>query len=170
MKKLSIFIFLFLGIFVFFSAPARAICPVCTVAVIGGVGLSRWLGVDDTITGLWVGGFIVSLIFWTLDWMNRKNIKFPFRKLAVWIGYYLIVIVPLFEMGIMGHPLNKLWGIDKLLLGTIFGSVGFIFGTVIYPKVKEKNGGRAHFPFEKIAFSIFPLIVLSFIFYLIIKL
>lgn len=37
------------------TAKAQAVCPVCTVAVGTGVGLSRWLGVDDTITGLWLG-------------------------------------------------------------------------------------------------------------------
>jgi len=29
------------------STKVYAICPVCTVAVAGGVGLSRWLGIDD---------------------------------------------------------------------------------------------------------------------------
>lgn len=166
-KKL--YLFLIVVTILIPAKAALAICPVCTIAVVGGVGLSRWLGVDDTITGVWVGGFIVSLIFWTIDWLNRKNIRFPFRKLIIWAGYYSLVIVPLFEMGIMGHPLNKIWGIDKLLAGIILGSLGFILGAVIYPKVKKINGGRAHFPFEKIAFAIFPLVALSFIFYLIIK-
>jgi hypothetical protein len=170
MKTKFLYLFSFLICLVLLSAKsALAICPVCTVAVIGGVGLSRWLGVDDTITGLWVGGFIVSMIFWTIDWLNRKNIKFPFMKIIVWIGYYVLVIIPLYEMGIMGHPFNTLWGIDKLLLGTIFGSVGFLIGVVAYPKIKEKNGGKAHFPFEKIVVAIAPLIVLSLAFYIIIK-
>lgn len=167
-KKLYLFLAAIFAILIPAKA-ALAICPVCTLAVAGGVGLSRWLGVDDTITGLWIGGLIVSSIFWTIDWLKRKNIRFPFRKAAIWIGYYLIIIVPLYGMGIMGHPFNKLWGMDKLLLGIIFGSAGFILGTVVYPKVKEENGGRAHFPFEKIAFAIFPLVVLSFVFYFIIK-
>ncbi len=145
-----------------FSKAASAICPVCTIAVGGGVGLSRWLGIDDVITGLWIGGFVVSLVFWTIDWLDKKNIRFPFRKLAVWAGYYLVIIIPLFNLGIMGHPFNKIWGIDKLLAGTILGSIGFLIGALAYPKIKEKNGGKAHFPFEKIAIAIFPLIASAF--------
>jgi hypothetical protein len=166
-------IYLSLAAIAIFLVPVKtalAVCPVCTVAVIGGVGLSRYLGVDDAITGLWIGGLAVSMVLWTIDWMNRKSIKFPFRKLVIWAGYYLIIVVPLFTTGIVGHPLNKLWGIDKLLLGIIFGSFGLLAGTEAYPKVKEKNGGKSHFPFEKIAFAVSPLAILSLIFYFIIKL
>ena len=44
-----------LALGLFFAIPAKAICPVCTVAVGAGIGLSRWLGIDDSITGLWIG-------------------------------------------------------------------------------------------------------------------
>ena len=93
-----------------------------------------------------------------------------FRKMIVWVGYYALIIIPLFKMGIMGHPFNKIWGIDKLLFGTILGSIGFLIGALAYPKVKEKNDGKAHFPFEKIVFAISPLVILSLAFYLVIKL
>ena len=42
------------------AGKALALCPVCAIAVGAGIGVSRWLGVDDTITGVWVGGLIVS--------------------------------------------------------------------------------------------------------------
>lgn len=164
--------YLFLAAIAIILIPAKtalAVCPVCTVAVIGGVGLSRYLGVDDTITGLWIGGLTISMILWTIDWLNRKNFKFHFYKIAIWAGYYLLIVIPLFTTGIVGHPLNKIWGIDKLLIGIILGSLGFLAGALAYPKIKEKNGGKAHFPFEKIAFAVFPLVVLSVVFYIVIK-
>ena len=147
-----------------------AICPVCTVAVGAGVGLSRWLGIDDTIVGLWIGGLTVSLIMWTVDWLDRKNWKFKGRKILITLGYYALIVVPLFYVKIggttiMGHPFNKMWGIDKLLLGIIVGSVFFFLGSLSYIHFKKKNNNRAHFPFQKIAMAICPLIVLSVIFY-----
>ncbi|MCX6758247.1 MAG: hypothetical protein NTX14_00895, partial [Candidatus Nealsonbacteria bacterium] len=51
------------------ARPALAVCPICTVAVGAGLGLSRWFGIDDSISGLWIGGLIVSFILWTIDWL-----------------------------------------------------------------------------------------------------
>ena len=146
---------------------AYAFCPVCTIAVAGGIGLSRWLGVDDTITGLWVGGFTVSLIAWTILWFQKKNIKFYGEKSITILGYYAIIVLPLYWKGIIGHPLNKLWGVDKLLLGIILGSVFFFLGGSVHFALKKRNGEKVYFPFQKIAFSVFPLVVLSFVFYFI---
>lgn len=144
---------------------AQAVCPVCTVAVVGGVGLSRWLGIDDTIAGLWIGGLTVSLIMWTIDWMNRKNYKFKGRKIIITLAYYLLIVVPLFFTNIMGHPLNKIWGIDKLLLGIIFGSALFFAGAMLYPYSKNKKTNKPYFPYQKVAMPVSPLIILSIIFY-----
>ena len=148
---------------------AKAVCPVCTVAVAAGVGLSRYLGIDDIISGLWIGGLIISLIIWTINWLNKKNIHFMGRKIIVIIGYYVLIIVPLYWGGIMGHELNKFWEIDKLLLGIIMGSIGFSFGAWVYYFLKAKNNGHAYFPFQKVVMPISPLIVLSVIFYFLTK-
>lgn len=144
-------------------------CPVCTVAVTAGVGLSRWLGIDDTISGLWIGGLIVSLIIWTISWLNKKNVRFMGRKIIVIMGYYVLVIVPLYWARNMGHELNKFWGIDKLLLGIIFGSIGFSLGVWVYYYLKAKNNNQAYFPFQKVVMPVAPLLILTIIFYFLTK-
>ncbi len=151
------------------ATTAKAVCPICTIAVIGGVGLSRWLGIDDSISGLWIGGLTVSMIMWTIDWMNRKNYRFKGRKIVITIGYYLLIVVPLFFTNIMGHPLNKIWGIDKLLLGIIVGSIFFFAGALLYPLAKNKKTGKPYFPYQKVVMPISPLIILSIIFYFLTK-
>ena len=148
-----------------FAANIYAFCPVCTIAVGAGVGLSRWLGIDDTITGLWIGGLTASLIAWTLNWLKSKNKTFPYQKIIVAFLYYSFIIIPLVWSDIIGHPFNKLWGLDKLVLGIILGSLGFLGGGLTYQKIKEKNNGHAHFPFEKVVLPVAPLIILSLIFY-----
>lgn len=153
----------------FFPAKINAFCPVCTVAVGAGVGLSRWLGIDDTVTGLWVGALTVSLIMWTINWLNQKKIKFIGRKIIITAAYYLLIVVPLFYTGIMGHPLNKLWGIDRLLIGIAVGSVAFLASVLIYDMLKKRNDGHSHFPFQKIAMPVGTLIILSLIFYVLTK-
>jgi hypothetical protein len=151
----------------FFVQKAYAICPVCTIAVGAGVGLSRYLGVDDTIAGVWIGGLTVSMIMWTINWFNKKNIKFVGRKIITTIAYYALIVVPLFYTGIMGHPLNKMWGMDKLLVGIIFGSIFFFAFGQWYQVMKKKNNGHAYFPFQKVVMPVLPLVILSIIFYLI---
>lgn len=166
MKKALILIF-YLALFS--AKSVLAVCPVCTVAVGAGIGLSRWLGIDDTITGLWIGGLTVSLIMWTINWFDKKNIIFKFRKIITSAGYYLIIVAPLYWMGIMGHIYNKIWGIDKLLLGIIIGSIVFLNSSLWYQSSKKKNGNKAYFPFQKVAMPVGFLAVFSAIFYFITK-
>jgi hypothetical protein len=153
---------------------AHAMCPVCTVAVIGGIELSRYLGVDDSITGLWVGGLTVSLIFWTIDWMNKNNYHFPFRKILTVIVYYALIVLPLYFLKIIHFnvPLSVSFcrcGIDKMSVGIASGSIVFLLGALLYGYLKKKNNGHAHFPFEKVVLPIAPLIILSFVFYYLTK-
>ena len=174
MKKLPFYLLATLGLSFTFAKEVLAVCPLCTVAVGVGVGLSRWLGIDDSITGLWIGGLIVSMITWTISWLDKKNIRFKGIKIITILGYYLLIVVPLYFTGFLGSPQNSLLcfcGLyfDKLLLGIITGSVAFYFGASWYYYLKEKNKGRAYFPFQKVVMPVAPLIILTAIFYFLTK-
>ena len=144
---------------------ALAVCPVCTVAVGAGVGLAQWLGIDDSITGLWIGGLAVSLIIWTVNWLNKKNIRFRGRKILVALGYYLIIVGPLWWKGMIGHPYNKFCGVDKLLLGIILGTILFIAGVAFHNYLRKYNEGKSYFKGQKIVAAILPLLIASFVLY-----
>lgn len=144
---------------------AFAVCPVCTVAVGAGLGLAEWLGIDDTISGLWIGGLAVSLIIWTINWLNKKEIKFYGRKILVAVGYYLLIVGPLWWKGFIGHLYNKLCGIDKLLFGIILGTVLFSAGVITHNYLRKKNEGKSYFKGQKIVAAILPLVIASIIFY-----
>lgn len=146
---------------------ASAVCPVCFVAVSSGVGLCRWLGIEDDVTGLWIGGVVVSLIFWTLDWMKRKNISFAFTKTVVSFSYYALVIAPLYFLGVIGHPLNKVLGIDKLLFGIASGSLVFLASVWLNEFLKKKNSGKVFFPYQKVVIPVSLLLITSLLFYFI---
>jgi len=171
MKKIIIFLFSILGLSLLSAKQALAVCPLCTIAVGAGIGFSRWLGIDDSITGLWIGGLIVSVITWTISWFNKKNINFRGKSIVTIVGYYLLMIVPLYFMGMLANPVNAVlftW-LDKIFLGIIVGSIGFWFGAEWYYMIKEKNGGHAYFPFQKVVMPVSPLIILSVIFYFLTK-
>ena len=147
--KLLLFLALtFLG--VSFAGFTNAVCPVCVVAVGAGVGLCRWLGIDDIISGIWMGGLTASLIMFTYFWLVKKGWVFRFSKTIVSLIYYLLIFAPLYFYNIVGHPLNKLWGVDKLLLGIILGTVAFLLSYWIDVFLRKKNGGNIYFYYQKV--------------------
>jgi len=171
MQKNKKFLFYFVLSTFYFLIPVKglAICPVCTVGVAAGLGLSRWLGIDDVVSGIWIGGLLASFTGWTISWLDQKKIKFFGRKILVALVYYGTVIVPFYWAELIGHPFNRIWGIDKLLFGAIIGTLFFAGSVLAYEILKRKNGNRAHFPFEKIVFPLASLTILSTIFYFVTK-
>ncbi|MEI7463695.1 MAG: hypothetical protein WCK03_04860, partial [Candidatus Taylorbacteria bacterium] len=117
-----------IGVATLLAVPAKAVCPICVVAVGAGLGLSRLLGIDDTITGLWIGGLTVAMIMWTINWARPKikNIKTrPLWNILIIIAYYVMIAWPLTTQNFIGHPLNVIWGVDKIILGISLGSALF---------------------------------------------
>lgn len=165
LKKLFFFLILF------FTAAfsAQAVCPVCTIAVGAGVGFSRWLGVDDLISGTWVGGLIVSMAFWFFTWLDKKNVKSMWLKTVFFALFYAITVIPLYWSGVMGHPFNTFCGLDRLLFGIIAGSIAFLLSIWLNVFLKKRHNNKAHFPFQKIVISLVSLAITSLIFYIIIK-
>lgn len=146
---------------------AAAVCPVCTVAVGAGVGLSRWLGVDDTVTGTWIGALTVSLVMWTNSWLEKKGVRFFLRDAVVAAGYVGLVVLPLWWSDIIGHPFNTLWGVDKLFLGMFAGAAIFYVTALWYERLKTNNNGRSYFPFQKVVMPVAGVAIASLAFYLI---
>ncbi|MCX6766902.1 MAG: hypothetical protein NT170_03970 [Candidatus Moranbacteria bacterium] len=142
-----------------------AVCPVCTVAVGAGLGLAEYFGIDDSISGIWIGALIVSMSLWTIDWLDKKNIRFKGRKILIFLGYYAVVALPLWLKGKIGHPLHTIWGIDKLLFGIILGSILFAAAAILHTYLRKKNGGKSYFQGQKIAFPIAILIIASVVLY-----
>lgn len=166
MNKKIFLAFLFL---IFLGKISLAFCPVCTVAVGAGVGLSQYFGIDDLISGSWLGGFLMALTFWTIDFLNKRKIKFLFRKPLILIFWYSLSILPLYSLRFIGQSENKFWGRDKLLLGIIAGSLVFLFSFFFHNFLIKKNKGKVFFPFQKVIIPVFFLLVLSLIFYFALK-
>lgn len=158
---------LFLLISLLFALPVRAICPVCTVAVGAGVGLSRYLGIDDLISGIWIGGLIISLALWVMDWLDKRKIHFPFRKVLVLCFFYFLTLFPLYSVGMIGSSCNQFLGIDRLLFGIILGSSAFLMGFLFHNFLKSKNEGKVFFPFQKVFLPVLFLLITSLILFLI---
>lgn len=149
------------------AAKAYAVCPVCTIAVGAGLVLAEEYGIDNTISGVWIGGLMLSMIYWTIDFLRKKNWDFKFSWLATSVVYYALLLPPLYWKHIIGLPSKTIWGIDKVLVGIFFGTIFFYTSVILYENIKKKNNGHAWFPFQKVVMPVLSLCIASFIFYLI---
>ena len=152
-----------------FSSAALAVCPLCVVAVGAGLGFSRWLGVDDVVSSIWIGALLASLSMWTVIWMNKKNWGFKYDKIIVLVLYYVLVLLPLYYADIAGHPLNKIFGIDKIVFGALLGSFVFLGSLWLHDFLKTKNQGKSFFQYQKVAVPVLVLLITSLIFYYLLK-
>lgn len=147
-----------------------AVCPICTVAVAGGLGLSRYLGIDDVVAGVWIGGLIISLTIWTGEWLSKKKWKYTSKLslktlYAISLAFYLLITYPpLIKVGVIGHPFNIVLGMDKLVFGSIIGAGAFLLGMFSNIKVKEIKG-RQLFNYQKVVFPVVSLLIVSLLLY-----
>lgn len=148
----------------------KAVCPVCTAAVVAGLGLSRWLGVDDAVSGVWIGGILLSSSFWFFSWIIKKYPRFDSKlnKYLTVILMYALVIVPLILTGVIGHPFNRIWGIDKLVAGITFGSASFMFGVWADKKIRKIKGSQL-FTYQKVVFPVSALIIAGIVLFYLVK-
>lgn len=145
-------------------------CPICTVTVIAGLGISRLLGIDDVVTSIWIGAFILSFSFALVEWIKKHWPKFKIDgwTLPIVTATYLLVIIPLKMDGSIGIYRNTLWGIDKIILGIIIGSIVFLIG-IWADKKERKIRGSQLFKFQKVVFPVTAIIISSLVFYFITK-
>ncbi len=153
------------------TTPVHAVCPVCTVAVGAGLGLARYLGVDDTVSGVWVGGLILSSSFWLSSWAQKRKLLpslNSYLSLLSVVFMFLIVLLPLWFSKIIGHPFNTIYGVDKLVFGTIVGSLVFLLGMNLDKQVR-KAAGHQFFLYQKVVFPVAALALGSLAMYLLSK-
>jgi uncharacterized membrane protein YGL010W len=146
-----------------------AVCQViCPIVVVGTLSLLERFGIDNTISGLWIGGLLMLSSLITIQWIAKWK-KHWSINIAVLAAFYVSTVLPLITKHIIGDPLKTLWGMDKTALGLVIGSIFFFLGDYAYERIKANNGGKAWFPFQKALMPVLPLILFSAIFHFIVK-
>lgn len=149
-----------------FSAKAFAnpACAVCTIAVGASLELARRFGVDDSVVGVWAGAFLTLLGFWAIKWFDKKGWNFKGRDFwLIVISIAMIGFIYISELTY--HPeVILFFYIDPFLFSVLVGALILILSSDFYQWMKRKNGGHAHFPFEKVAVPVVALILASMYF------
>lgn len=145
-----------------FANPA---CAVCTVAVGASLEIARQLGVDDCVVGVWAGAFLALLGYWLIIWFDKKGWNFKGRNfISVWGSVAMIGFMYISQIQYNPTPI-LIFYMDPFLFSVILGALVFIYSSEFYQWMKAKNGGHAHFPFEKVVVPVVALALTSAIFY-----
>ena len=140
------------------AAMANPACAVCTVAIGASLGIARKLGVDDNIVALWAGAMLALVGYWAILWFKKKRWYFPGRDgLLMLLSVGSIGFMYVKDMMYMPRPILYVLYLDPFLFCTLAGAFLFIYTEKLYFWMKARNGGHAHFPFEKV---VLPLVVL----------
>ncbi len=147
----------------FFALPSYAnpACAVCTIAVGASLEIARRLGVDDSVIGVWLGAILVLMAYWTIKWCDAKSYKFKGRDTLIFLLSFSLVGFLYIDTLKYHAEAILLFYIDPFLFSTIIGGLAFIYSSKLYQWMKARNGGHAHFPFEKVVLPVVALALIS---------
>ncbi|MBE6449653.1 MAG: hypothetical protein E7013_03040 [Alphaproteobacteria bacterium] len=157
---ISLFLFLIASVKVF----ANPACPVCTVAIVSGLTIAQKLGVDACIVALWAGAMLAMLGYWMIRFLDKRKWTFKGYKLFSMI-LCLSMLLAVYVKDLTYTP-NVILGflyMDCFLFTGLLGAFVLIFGVNFYAWMKAKNGGHAHFPFEKVVVPIALLALINLV-------
>ncbi len=160
---------LFLLCFFFLLPQTTFACPLCAAALTTGLGLTRYFGVDDLISGVWIGAWIAFLAYLTIHWLEKKEIRFRGRDWLVALDYALIFLLLFSHLELIGHPLNTIFGIDKLLLGMGLGASVFVLFTKRYTFLRQNAPHMIVIPYQKLVMQVVPLALISLLLYAVMR-
>ncbi len=172
-------ILILMPLFLLFVVPlVSAHCPLCTGAAVAGVGAARFLGVDDSIVGIFLGAFIISSALWFNKWLKKKKINFSGQEFLIVLITFLLFVIPFYSVGLITnfemvksmpehHAMLGMgvYGIDKLFFGIIVGTLA-VWGSFSFSDYIKKKRGKVLWPFQGISFMAIALGILTLIFWL----
>lgn len=165
MKNIKYGIFLFLTSLVFVR-PVYAHCPLCVAGAGVGISLSRVLGIDDSITGVWLAALLGAMSFWISNSIKKTYI--PLQKLAIYLAIFVTTTISFYRFGLINEHNGLIFNLPKLTFGIITGGVLFYFVDKVNTAIKERKG-KVLFPYQTIVLSLGSMLILSIGIYVLIN-
>lgn len=144
-------------------------CAVCVVAIGGGLGISRALGIDDALTGVWIGGLLLAVMMFLANWLKNKWPKFPYPMLVSFVVTYLFT-VPFFFVFNLFAKSGEIFGISRLAFGMLAGTAFLSIGLYAENALRQlKADHKAFFPFQKVIVPVVFLILATLLMWFLIS-
>jgi len=170
-KILALLIIPLLGIIAIIPN-VMAHCPLCTAATIVGVGVTRSLGWDDSIVGIFVGAMIVSSALWLNNILKKRSIggNAFLRISSITVATFVLTILSFYFAGIFG-PANtyRIFGMEKIIFGSISGAVVSFAAFFTSNEIKKRNEGKTLFNYQSMTLTFGALILNALIFWMVFK-
>src|SRR3989344_9060855 len=166
-KMLGLFLIPLLSLIAIIPS-VMAHCPLCTAATVVGVGVTRSLGWDDSIVGVFVGAMIVSSALWANNMLKKKNIggNAILRVSSITLATFVLTFLTFYYAGFFGLGNNyRIFGIEKIVFGTLSGSFVSLMAFWTSNRIKKKNYGKTIFNYQTMVLTFGSLILNAFLFW-----
>jgi len=154
----------FIGLLI--ARPVYAHCPLCVAGAGAGLSLSRVLGIDDSITGVWMAAFLGAMSFWVDNSIKKTYI--PLQKLVIYVAIFVTTVFSFYKFGLINEHNGLVYNLPKLTFGIITGGVLLFLVDKTNEAIKQKNG-KVLFPYQSIVFMMGSMIILSIGIYILIN-
>jgi len=147
-------------------------CPLCTAATIIGVGVTRSLGWDDSIVGVFVGAMIISSALWFNNFFKKRNIggNAFLRIGSITVATFVLTILSFYYAGIFG-PANtyRVFGVERIIFGTVSGAVVSFAAFFVSNEIKRRNEGKVLFNYQTMALTFGALVLNALLFWTVMR-
>ncbi len=165
MRKIIYLLLVSVG-FLVFPRSVYAHCPLCVAGAGAGLTLSRVVGIDDSITGIWMAAFLGASAFWVNNLIRKRYV--PFQGFFIYIFVFLSTIASFYRFGLVNEHNGLILNLPKLIFGMLLGGGIFYFVDKGNNLIIKKMG-RVLFPYQSIAFSLGSMLILSLGIYILIN-
>lgn len=136
--------------------------PVCAIGIASGLGISRWLGIDDLTLGLWIGALILSISVQFDVFLRKKGKNFPYSFWVILIGTYLLSFLPIMK-SIIGDPTCYFLGMPKVIGGSLIGMLVLFLADKLNLWTIARHNHKVYFYYQKAIIPLVVLLIASFI-------
>ena len=161
----------FISLFLAEKVPAH--CPLCTVGAAAAAGGALWLGVNEIVVALFIGGFAMSMGLWFSKIVKKKYFSGQNILIAALVfASTLLPILPLITsehnvypiyislFGSYGSFFNRTYLIYKTFLTGLFGGFLVMTSPHLSKQITKLRDGKI-IPFQGVAMTILLLMIIG---------
>ncbi len=128
--------------------------------------MSRLLGIDDSITGVWIGALLGSISFWSERLLIKNyDIRIQLRPI-IYTAVFVLTIWSFYQFNLVVKHIS-IFGVDSLTFGIISGGIVFYVVDIVDDLVIRAHK-KVYFSYQRVVIPLFTMVILSFaVYYLI---
>jgi len=136
--------------------------PICAIGIASGLGISRWLGIDDITLGLWIGALILSISIQFNIFLEKKGKSFPFSFWVIFLSSWILSFLPIL-MNFGKYTICSICGFPEVICGSILGALTLFLVDKANNFIIDKHNKKVYFYYQRVIIPIIGLIIISMI-------